>query len=131
MNLTIEQLKKIIKEELEDMVGGPIYGNMPSVDPMVKMADDILSASRTANYKKIKNKAESHARNYFLEMSDLGKSGSSSMYYVALKDLGDALHNYINTGGKDLNRLIKAAVHVKNVYTPDNQMPLTDDDPDF
>jgi hypothetical protein len=62
MKLTAKQLRQIIKEELDDVVGGPMYGHMPSEHPMLKMAEDILSAAMSANYNKITTTARRHTR---------------------------------------------------------------------
>ena len=130
MKLTTKQLKQIIKEELDDVVGGPMYSHMPSEHPMIKMAEDILSAAMSANYNKITTSARRHARAYAAEMMKLGPHNKTSVFYDALDQLGQALYNYEQTGG-GLERLINAAKDVKMTYTPDNQRPVTDDDPDF
>ena len=130
MKLTAKQLRQIIKEELDDVVGGPMYGHMPSKHPMIKMSEDILSAAMSANYNKITTTARRHARAYAPEMMKLGPHSKTSIFYDALEQLGKALYNYEQTGG-GLERLIMAAKDVKMTYTPDNQRPVTDDDPDF
>ena len=130
MKLTKETLKQIIKEELDDVVGGPMYGSMPTENPIIKMADDILSAAMTANYNKITTSARRHARAYAMEMVKFGPHNKTSIFYDALDQLGKALYNYEKTGD-GLERLVKAAKDVKMTYTPDNQRPVTDDDPDF
>ena len=130
MKLTVKQLRQIIKEQFDDVVGGPMNGHMPSVHPMIKMAEDILSAAMSANYNKITTTARRHARAYATEMMKLGPHSKTSIFYDALDQLGKALYNYEQTGG-GLERLIMAAKDVKMTYTPDNQRPVTDDDPDF
>lgn len=132
MKLTAKLLRQIIKEEIDDVVGKPMYGAMPSKHPMIEMADDILSASDTGSYGKIMAKARKHARAFAEESFNLGQSARSSIYYESLERLREALRNYETSRGlSGLEELINAAGLVKKVYTPDNQMPLTDDDPDF
>jgi len=130
VKLTKETLKQIIKEELDDVVGGPMYGSMPAKHPMIKMADDILSAAMSANYGKITTSARRHARAYATEMMKHGRHSETSIFYDALDQLGKALYSY-EQSGSNLEQLVRAAKDVKMTYTPDNQRPITDDDPDF
>jgi len=130
MKLTKNTLKQIIQEELDDVVGGAIYDNVPSAHPMIKMADAVLLAAMTKKYSKIMRTARRFARAYAMEMTELGPHSKTSMFYDALQQFGRSLYNYEKTGG-GLEQLIRAAENVKTVYIPDNERPLTDDDPDF
>ena len=130
MKLTKETLKQIIKEELDDVVGAPMYDSSSTEHPIIKMADDILSAVVTANYNKITTVARKHARAYTMEMMKHGPHSETSIFYDALDQLGRALYNY-EQNGSGLDQLVGAAKEVKMTYTPDNQRPIADDDPDF
>ena len=121
MKLTLKQIKKIIKEELEGV----------QAHPMVVMTSDILSVAISARYQRIMEVVKKHARTLHNERMELGSQRGS--HRKALVDsFADAIYRYQTSPMNSLEDLINAAKEVRFEYQSHDQRVYDDDvDMDF
>ena len=133
MKLTIKQIKQLIIEELDDLIGQPIYSaGGPYSAPMASMASDIISAS-FGGYSKIMKTFRKHARALHderMELSDQRYDGSNRKKMV--EALVGAMYAYQESPAKNLEALINIAEDIKDEYQTHDEREYGDDfDMDF
>ena len=120
MKLTTEQIKRMIKEELE---------GLDEPDTIVDMAEQVLSASYTGDREAVRRAAENNSKVMFDARMELGRSRTPKK--VAVDHFADALYSFLEQDGS-LEMLQQTAQGVIDEYMPVDEMPdYPDLDMDF
>ena len=126
MKLTLEQIKRMVREELE---------GLDDEDTIADMAEQVLSASYTGDREAVRRAAQNNAKIVFNTSVELGKRELPKKYTVEF--FRDALDSYLNSelpppsnGLGSLAYLQEMAQQVIDEYTqkPVDEIP---DDPDL
>ncbi len=131
MKLTIEQIKRMIKEELE---------GLDEPDTIVDMAEQILAASYIGDPKRVRDMAEKNAEILFDTSAELGKLEVPKKYVVEY--FREAMHSYfvlsfksgrspVKEGLGSLAYLQEMARWVIDEYTQKPVDEIPDDNPDL
>tara|TARA_Y100000592_G_scaffold98248_1_gene170862 strand:- start:96 stop:494 length:399 start_codon:yes stop_codon:yes gene_type:complete len=127
MKLTAEKLKKLIKEELKEMVGKPIYGVKQKPHPMVQMSSAILKAAQRADYSQIMMSARKYSRDFHDERMKVSQHKGSHRNQL-INSFADAIYNYQESKGlRGLEGLIRSAEEVKFEYQTHDERDYGDD----